>query len=384
MYNLFFLIAFLLWTGCSNSGVPDNGPLKIKAAFPNLKFNRPVDLQHAGDGSNRFFVVEQAGRIFVFGNYFNVTRRTLFLDIREKVNDWGNEEGLLGLAFHPQYRQNGRFFVYYSADGPRRSVLAQYNVSGNNPNKADPNSEKIILEVNQPYSNHNGGQIRFGPDGYLYISLGDGGSGGDPQGNGQNRKTLLGSILRIDVDKTQNGKNYAVPVDNPFTGNTSGRREEIYAWGLRNVWRFTFDRVDGTLWAADVGQNRIEEIDIIEKGKNYGWNIMEGSKCFEPSENCDQRGLTLPVLDYTHEVGQSITGGFMYRGSEIPQLQGAYIYADFVSGRIWALRYDGREVTSNVLLQKTSLNISTFGEDEAGELYFCAFDGMIYRFYRSE
>ena len=216
-------------------------------------------------------------------------------------------------------------------------------------------------------------------DGYLYIATGDGGSGGDPQGNGQNRETLLGKILRMDVDSKDSGLNYAIPPDNPFTGNTEGYREEIYAYGLRNPWRFSFDPLTNRLWAADVGQDTVEEIDLIEKGGNYGWNIMEGSLCFNPPAGCDPKGLELPVYEYEHPLGDSITGGYVYRGEELPMLQGAYIYGDFVSGLIWGLWYEEGKGNRNFTLAETGLNISSFGIDEDNELYLTAFDGKIYR-----
>ena len=240
----------------------------------------------------------------------------------------------------------------------------------------------MILEVPQPYGNHNGGQLAFGPDGFLYIALGDGGSGGDPHHHGQDRTTLLGSILRIDIDRTQGGKNYAVPHDNPFAGNTEGFREEIFAYGLRNPWRFSFDPQTKRLWAGDVGQDRpIEEIDIIEKGKNYGWNIMEGTLCYNPPSGCKTEGLEKPVWEYTRDDGRSITGGFVYRGKKVPALFGKYIYADFVSGRIWALEYNGKNPATNALIfHNPNLYISSFGTDRQNELYFCSFDGRIYTF----
>ncbi|UCE17145.1 MAG: PQQ-dependent sugar dehydrogenase [Gemmatimonadota bacterium] len=353
--------------------------LALDVAFPHLSINRPVDLQNAGDGSDRIFVVEQAGRIHVFENSQDVQSTDIFLDIQNRVNRSGNEEGLLGLAFHPDYEHNGYFYVDYTASNPRRTVIARYTVSGTDPDVADVNSEIVLLEIEQPFSNHNGGQISFGPDGYLYISVGDGGAAGDPQGNGQNLQTLLGAILRIDVDNPDIGFNYSIPSDNPFAHNQFGYAEEIYAYGLRNPWRFSFDSETGWLWAADVGQNTIEEIDIIEKGKNYGWDIMEGSACFEPPSNCDTTGLTFPIWEYDHSLGQSITGGFVYRGTSTPQLTGKYLYADYVTGRIWSLQYDGQNPPSNTELFDTDLNISSFGVDEDNELYFCAFDGSIYK-----
>ncbi|MDZ7269045.1 MAG: PQQ-dependent sugar dehydrogenase [candidate division KSB1 bacterium] len=354
---------------------------ELEIAFPNLIFTRPVDLQHAGDGSNRLFVVEQAGVIRVFPHTPGVAAADTFLDIRGRVNDSGNEEGLLGLAFHPNYESNGFFYVNYTAANPRRTVIARYRVSAGNPNRAEAASEFILLTINQPYENHNGGQLAFGPhDGYLYIGMGDGGSGGDPQNNGQDRRTLLGDLLRIDVDNPSGGRNYGIPADNPFVGNTSGYREEIFAWGFRNPWRFSFDPQTGWLWLADVGQNSREEIDIVEKGKNYGWRIMEGKNCYDPPSGCNQSGLALPIWDYGRSSGASVTGGYVYRGTRVAPLVGAYIYGDFVSGRIWALRYDGVNPPNNSLLIDTNLNIASFGVDQNNELYLCAFDGRLYRF----
>ena len=352
----------------------------IENAFPNLSFTRPVDLQHAGDGSDRLFVVEQDGRILVFDNDPAVTGADMFLDIRSRVDDRGNEEGLLGLAFHPDYAENGYFYVNYTAANPDRTVIARFEVSAGDPDAADAGSEMVLLEFSQPYSNHNGGQLSFGPDGYLYIATGDGGSGGDPQNNAQNRSNLLGKILRIDVDNPQGGTPYGIPEDNPFAGNSEGYAEEIYAYGLRNPWRFSFDAETGRLWAADVGQNRFEEVDIIENGKNYGWRIMEGFACFNPPSGCDQTGLTLPVVDYSHDLGSSITGGHVYRGSSVPELQGTYIYADFVSGRIWGLTYNGPDDVENELLLNSNQNIASFGTDDDEELYICTFGGSIFRF----
>ena len=264
------LFSSLLLIGSFISCDPSHAQLKIEQAFPDLSFQQPVDIQNAGDGSNRLFVVEQRGVISVFQNNSNASTEKVFLDLSNKVKS-GGELGLLGLAFHPDYKNNGYFFVNYTTDNPLRSVVSRFKVSANDPDKADRNSELILFKVNQPYSNHNGGQTSFGPDGYLYISFGDGGSAGDPQNNAQNNTTLLGKILRIDVDKKEGSLNYAIPIDNPFKGNRSGFREEIYAFGLRNVWRFSFDFPAKQLWAADVGQNQWEEINLIENGGNYGW-----------------------------------------------------------------------------------------------------------------
>ncbi|MXW63350.1 MAG: T9SS type A sorting domain-containing protein [Bacteroidetes bacterium SB0668_bin_1] len=350
--------------------------LQLEEPFPALRFTRPVDFQAPGDGSDRIFVVEQAGVIKVFDNSPGTASTKVFLDIRGRVRDQGNEEGLLGLAFHPAFAANGYFFVDYTASNPRRTVVARYSVDPNDPDRALPGSEAVILEVAQPYSNHNAGQIVFGPDGYLYVTMGDGGSGGDPQEHGENPATLLGSILRIDVD---GGSPYAIPSDNPFAGNTEGYREEIYAYGLRNPWRISFDPSTGRLWAADVGQNLYEEVNIIEKGANYGWDIMEGLHCYEPATGCDRTGLTLPVWEYSHDLGISITGGFVYRGTLVSSLEGRYVFADYGTGRIWALAWDGATAQVEEIMD-TSLAISSFGVDEQQELYALAFDGRIYRF----
>lgn len=380
-HPLCIYIFLLLSPACTNSNGNDE-PLdtyEIEGAFPNLSFTRPVDFQHAGDNSNRIFVVEQAGVISVFPNNSNAASKKTFLDIKDRVNDSGNEEGLLGLAFHPDYETNGYFYVNYTASDPRRTVISRFTVSTGDADAADAGSEHIILEFDQPYSNHNGGQISFGPDGFLYIAAGDGGSGGDPDENGQNRATLLGKILRIDVNHQEDGNEYAIPADNPFKNNTSGYREEIYAYGLRNPWRFSFDVPTNRLWAGDVGQSAFEEIDIIEKGGNYGWDVMEGNHCYEPSSGCNQTGLKKPVWEYGRDLGISVTGGFVYRGSTHTQLKGKYIYADFGSGRIWALNVSNINQPVNSLLLQADFNIASFGVDQANELYLCSFDDKIYK-----
>lgn len=355
-------------------------PVGVELAFPRLSFPRMVLLTHVGDATGRLYLVLQPGRILVFQNQQDVRSAEVFLDIQDRVNDTGNEEGLLGLAFDPEYASNGFFYVYYTAASPGRSVLSRFSVSRDDPNHADANSERVILEVDQPFANHNGGTILFGPDSLMYVGLGDGGGGGDPLRNGQNPRTLLGKILRIDPRLPGAVRNYSVPPGNPFVG-MADFREEIWAYGLRNPWRFSFDRVTGLLWAGDVGQNSFEEIDVILPGKNYGWNIMEGLHCFPPSiSSCDRRGLEPPVLEYPLVDGNcAIIGGAVYRGSRLPYLYGAYIYGDFCSGRIWALQHDGQRVLGNVMLADTSLQISSFGEDAAGELYILSFDGRIYQ-----
>lgn len=376
------LILFIFLTSCNSQERIYHS--LFKEAFPNLTFEQPVDIQSSNDATDRIFVLSQPGLIYVFENDPNTKEKEIFLDIRGKVL-FGGEQGLLGLAFHPDYKQNGYFYLDYTTNNPRRTVISRFKVSQDNPNKADPESELIIMEVEQPYSNHNGGQISFGPDGYLYISLGDGGSGGDPLNAGQDLSMLLGSLLRIDIDNTSDGRNYDIPDDNPFKGNNAGFREEIFAYGLRNVWRFSFDN-QNRLWAADVGQNKWEEINIIEKGKNYGWRIMEGKHCFDPPANCDTTGLVLPIWEYGHDDagGYSITGGFVYNGRTAPGLNGKYIYADYVVGKIWTLEYTNG-IVNNSLLAKTNYLISTFGVDENDELYFADHNsGRLYKFVDGE
>jgi uncharacterized repeat protein (TIGR03806 family) len=362
-------------------GSPDAQPtLGVEKAFPDVQFTRPVEMTHAGDGSNRLFVVEQDGRVRVFPNQPDVKETKVFLDLHDVVRREHNEEGLLGVAFHPNYRTNGEFFVFYSVT-PRGSVLSRFRVSKDDDNRADRNSEEILIQFSKPYGNHNGGCITFGPDGYLYFSVGDGGLAGDPHANAQNLETLLGKIHRIDVDRKDPGRNYAIPSDNPFVDRGGKVRGEIWAYGLRNVWRFSFDRKNGTLWAADVGQDRHEEVDIIVRGGNYGWNIREGKHPLDANAERSAIGEFIePVLDYPRVEGKSVTGGVVYRGRRLPDLADAYLYADFFSGNFWALRWDGKMVTENRKIARTSLLVSAFGEDEAGEAYFTAFDGFVYRF----
>ena len=360
-------------------------PMMVERAFPKLPPGQLVNLTNLvqpDDGRDRIFVTEQPGRIRVFPNDQSATEAGLFLDISQRVNDAGNEEGLLGLAFDPDYRNNGYFYVYYSAANPRRSVLSRFSVHPNDPESADPSSEFVIIEIDQPFSNHNAGQIAFGPDGFLYVALGDGGGSGDPLGdvgNGQDKSTLLGSLLRIDVSTVSGGKNYRIPPDNPFVG-VAGARDEIWAYGLRNPWRFSFDAETGLLWLADVGQGTWEEIDIVKRGSNYGWKVMEGAHCFSPSTGCDQTGLELPLLEYSRSGGNcSVTGGYVYRGRGNPWLLGAYVYGDFCSGRIWGLRYDGELVTEQMLLVDSGLFITSFGRALSDNLYILSRTDGIYR-----
>jgi len=376
-----FSILSLLFIFCSGNEADDAVPevdetYKVVSAFPKLTFLRPIDLQQPNDGTNRIFVVEQAGVISVFPQDEATTAKTTFLDLQSKVQSKGNEQGLLGLAFHPDYKNNGFFYINYTATNPERSVISRFKVSSNK-DQADPASEQILFTVPDPYSNHNGGQITFGPDGYLYIALGDGGSGGDPQRNGQNKSTWLGKIHRIDVSKTNGTTLYGIPTDNPFAGNTSGYREEIYAYGLRNPWRFSFDATTKQLWVGDVGQNSYEEIDIVDKGDNYGWSTMEGKHSF--GSGGDQTGMKLPIWEYGRGEGISITGGFVYRGTALPNLAGKYIYADYGSRKLWSLDPKDMANPVNKELLITDFSVSSFGVDQKNELFICGFDGKIYK-----
>lgn len=355
---------------------PPSG-ISVTEAFSNLSFSAPIDLRDSGEDSNRLFVAEQGGRIYSFENLSSATDSKLFLNISERITS-GGEQGLLGLAFHPNYKSNGYFYVNYTRKSDGATVVSRFSVSSDRL-IADSASELILLIIAQPYENHNGGALQFGPDGYLYIALGDGGSGGDPQGNGQNLSALLGKILRINVDETSPGLNYSVPTTNPFFGNGSGYKEEIFAYGLRNPWRMSFDFATNRFWVADVGQGAHEEIDLVTSGGNYGWNTMEGYSCYASGSGCDQSGLILPVADYDHSQGQSVTGGYVYRGSAVPSLFGVYLYGDFVSGRIWGIR--GLDPLENALLLDSEKNISSFGIDRSGEVYVLNYsDGKIYRF----
>jgi len=368
-----FVILFLILFNLTISA-----QYNFEVAFPNLTFSSALDLQNAGDGTNRIFVVEQDGIIKVFPNNQNVTSTKVFLDITDRVTS-GGETGLLGLAFHPNYETNGYFYVNYTAPSPLRTVISRFQVSSTNPDSADKNSEQILLQYNQPYSNHNGGCVAFGPDGYLYIAAGDGGSGGDPQNNGQSITTMLGKILRIDVDNPQTPLNYGIPATNPFVDSTNTNiKKEIYAWGLRNTWRFSFDFISGWLWAADVGQGNWEEVDIIENGGNYGWRCYEGNHTYN-TNGCN--GIyEPPIWEYSHSLGFSITGGYVYRGQNVPELAGKYIVGDYVSARVWAIEYDGINPATSNQITTAPGSITSFGQDENKELYLVSFNGKIYKF----
>ncbi|MBA3611606.1 MAG: PQQ-dependent sugar dehydrogenase [Nitrospirales bacterium] len=358
-----------LWStsGWSLSGkpAPVNGPIGLQLVVEH-DFSKPVFLTGSPDQTKRLFVVEQDGRIVILNP--GQGNPSLFLDIAEKLST-GGERGLLGLAFHPQYSTNGRFFVNYTRTRDGATVIAEYHVSSD-PDRADP-QETIRLVIPQPYSNHNGGMIAFGHDALLYIGMGDGGAGGDPENRAQDRKSLLGKFLRIDVDGPPP---YRIPADNPFVGQQG--QPEIFALGLRNPWRFSFDRQTGELWAGDVGQNLWEEIDVIAKGKDYGWRLLEGTHCFNPVNNCElAQHVVPPVTEYRHEQGRcSVTGGYVYRGKRMPSLEGVYVFGDYCTGEIWGYR-NGQ--TTQLL--DTDLQIASFGEDRGGEIYVIGHQGKIFQ-----
>lgn len=352
------------------------GTMQTERVFTNVSFTKPVLLIEVPDGSNRLCVVQQNGIIKIFQNETSPTLSN-FLDISSRVLNAG-EQGLLGLAFDPNYGSNGEFYVYYSWNGtsPGTSRISRFTNDTPSDNSADPATEEIIMEIVQPYTNHNGGMIAFGPDNMLYIGLGDGGDGGDPDGNGQDTTTLLGSMLRIDVLSGENdpGLNYKIPDDNPFYAGTSTRKE-IYAYGLRNPWRFSFDMQNGYLLAGDVGQSAREEVDAIVSSGNYGWNVMEGTICYN-APTCDTSGKILPLTDYDRSQGNSITGGYVYYGNVVSSLYGRYIYGDFGTGRIWGLGYTGSSVDGPyVLVSGSGFNISGFGQDSSGEVYVLDYFG---------
>ena len=365
-------VANLSCGGSSNNPAPPPPPPPgpVNAALTQFAsgFVDPVGLVQVAGSSNRFLVLEQRGTIRIIQN--GAVLATPFLDIQSIVTS-GGETGLLGIALHPQFAQNRRFFLNYTTSrfGALQSIIAEYQVSLTDPNRADPTTERILIQLNQPFDNHNGGQLAFGPDGFLYIAFGDGGDAGDPLRNGQNLQTLLGKILRIDVNSTSTGKQYGIPATNPFASGANGLAE-IWAFGLRNPWRFSFDTAGGRLFAGDVGQDSFEEIDIIQRGGNYGWNTMEGAHCFNPPSACNQSGLLLPIFEYNHNDGSSaVIGGFVYRGAAIPTLQGAYVFGDLTSNNIWFLRESPPGIWSRTLLLATGRTISSFGQDQAGEMY---------------
>jgi quinoprotein glucose dehydrogenase len=414
---LFFslIAATFAETATAADGV-DQSPLPLVTvrAFPKFRPRRPVAILPAGDGSGRIFIVSEYGQILIIPSDQNVTAEDAktFLDIEYKVDyeEKENEEGLLGLAFHPNFKSNGQFFIHYTAkEPPHTGVISRMRVSKEDPNKADPRSEEVLMTVTHPYWNHKGGNLAFGPDGYLYISFGDGGSANDPHGNGQNLKTLLGKLLRIDVDRKDAGKAYAIPRDNPFAARPDAQ-PEIFAYGLRNVWGMSFDPVTKLFWAADVGQNLWEEVNIIEKGGNYGWCLREGFHKFDKSnpevtaktgpgrtpdlqnksEPKDRADFVDPIWEYHHDTdGKSVTGGVVYRGKRLPELVGHFVYADYVTGKIWGLKYDekAKKVVANRLIAgPPGFNIPCMciGTDEVGEIYLGDSFGQLWGFERAK
>jgi glucose/arabinose dehydrogenase len=373
------LLFLLSAVGCRESGgqSPLDSSLLLTEPFAELTFREPVTMVPAPGENERWYVAEKAGRILTFQPGDAAVE--LFADLRDQINASRFESGLLGMAFHPNFQQNRQLFLSYTAPGhdvPLISHISRFLVTEEGAFAAG--SEDIILSLEQPFANHNGGQIVFGPDGYLYIGFGDGGSGGDPLLHGQNPQTLFGTILRIDID---GASPYAIPSDNPFIHG--GGAPEIYAYGLRNPWRFSFDRQTGRLWAADVGQDSWEEVNVIAPGGNYGWNFREGAHCFQPPFGCPREGLVDPVAEYPNRNGDcSITGGHVYRGTQVTELAEHYIYGDFCSGRIWGLPLggDGLPMGEPVLLLESGLRISSFAEGHDGELYLLDFSaGTIHR-----
>ncbi|HKV94238.1 MAG TPA: PQQ-dependent sugar dehydrogenase [Candidatus Angelobacter sp.] len=369
--GLAFGLCFISSCGSSNNST-SSSPEIIGTQVIVSGLNSPLDIEHPDDNSGRLFVVEQGGAIRIIQN--GSTLPTPFLDISSKtfVQD---ETGLLGVTFHPSFAANGKFYVNYVRNnaGQFQSVISEFQVSAANPNQADPTSERILLTVDQVsnFTNHKAGQLAFGPDGFLYFGLGDGGSGGDPFGHGQNTQILLGKIMRIDVNSISPGKQYAIPPDNPFVAG--GGLPEIYAFGFRNPWRFSFDP-NGRLFVADVGQDSFEEVDIVQKGGNYGWNIMEGDHCFNPPSNCNMTGLSLPIVEIPHPEAEAVIGGFVYHGTALIGMQGAYIFGD-LNGKIWKLTEGPPNTFTRSQLATENFNISSFGQDAAGELYVTDISG---------
>jgi glucose/arabinose dehydrogenase len=343
--------------------------------------HRPLLYTEVPDGSGRRFFMTQIGQIYIIED--GVLNMTRFLDIEPQIDLARAEQGLLGLAFHPNFAENGTFYLNYTALDDA-TMISRFQVSEDNPNLADPESEVVILRLEQPYTGHNGGTLAFGPDGYLYIGMGDGGSARDPHNNGQNPSTLLGAMLRIDVDNPSDGKLYGIPEDNPFADGVDGA-PEVWLYGLRNPWRFSFDRETGDMFIGDVGQENIEEIDYVpagESGLNFGWQVYEGSTSMRPDEGGD---YVFPIAEYPHAEGCAVTGGYVYRGEELPELNGVYFYGDFCTGKIWTLRLDENGEWQNELFMDTEFAISSFGEDLAGELYVVDHvGGGVYKLVRAD
>ena len=349
-------------------------------AFPGISFTQPVFLTHAYDNTNRIFVVQQNGLIRVFPNDSTTSAVQTFLDLTNKIIT-GSERGLLGLAFHPNYETNRYFYVNYTRSGDGATIVSRFTTQSGNPNKADSLSELILLTISQPFSNHNGGMVMFGQDNFLYIGMGDGGSGGDPGNRAQNTNELLGKILRIDVDNPSGGNNYGIPPGNPFI--TSGGRPEIFAIGMRNPWRFSQDPVTSTIYCGDVGQDAWEEVDTLAVGKNYGWRCYEGNHPFNTSGCGAINNYTFPITEYRNMTGLpecSVTGGYVYRGSRIPWLTGRYVYADYCSRKTWKLLLSGGVVSDSAVIATAPSNVYSFGVDQNNELYTLCSNGIIYKY----
>ena len=381
MYRLWFttglMLSAILFLACGGGSSQTAGPVTIERAFPSLAFNSPISMYQPPNDNTRWFLIEKGGQVLMFNNNDTAAAVSLSADLGPAV-DAAGEGGLLGMAFHPSFSGSGYVYLYYTETGPGPltplvSRLTRYSMNVNG--ILDTGSGINVLTVDQPETNHNGGDIKFGPDGYLYIALGDGGGSGDPNGNGQDTTTLPGSILRIDVD---GGSPYAIPAGNVFSSSSTDM-PEIYAWGLRNPWRFSFDQVTDEIWAGDVGQGAWEEIDLVVSGGNYGWNIEEATHCYSPSTGCDDTGLIDPVFEYGRTEGRSVTGGYVYRGSMMPAFYGHYIFADWGSGRFWG--FDTASISPDAaLLADTDFRPVSFAEDQDSELYVLDYSGGgIYR-----
>jgi glucose/arabinose dehydrogenase len=399
LLGLVAAIGFAAWRAILHANavsapVAIEGPLAsaaIERAFPNLRLERPVGLTFPPDNSNRLAVISQYGSVYLFPNQTDVEEPIEALNIRDNVayKDSSNEEGLLGIVFHTDFRNNRQFFLYYT-NAEHHNVLSRFTMLADDPNRADPNSELIIFRPDEKASwNHNGGTILFGPEGFLYIAVGDGGPVNDPNGRGQDITTTLGKVLRIDVDHPDGDRNYSIPKDNPFV-DVPGARGEIWALGLRNVWRMAFDMPTKRLWAGDVGQDTWEEVDLIERGGNYGWSVNEGFRKFTAKSEPKAAPVPskiygtpiAPLFAYNHSVGNCIVGGCIYRGSSCPSLVGDYLFADYVTGQVYAMRYDDKSGTATSVhkIGATGMPILSFGEDESGEVYFTTTQGFIHHF----
>lgn len=374
-----FFLAFTLFLALNFAKAQ---PFEFVNAFPNVSFSSPLYVTHANDGTNRVFVVEKTGSIKVLPNDSNTTDSRVFLNISDRTIN-GSERGLLGLAFHPNYASNGYLYVDYTRAGDGATIVSRFSRSSTDPNKADSLSELILLTISQPFSNHNGGIVFFGLDGYLHIGMGDGGSGGDPGNRAQTLTELLGKVLRINVDSVSGGNNYSIPPTNPFA--QGGGRPEIFTIGMRNPWRISQDPVTGLIWCGDVGQDSWEEVDILEVGKNYGWRCYEGNNPYNTSGCGPSADYKFPVKVYQNIGSEcSVTGGYVYRGQRRPELTGQYIYGDYCSRKVWRLKYENGQVTGDSLIATAPSSIYSFGSDQNNELYMCGSNGVVYRLNKSD